>query len=74
MLPVPAKNTALNVAKHFLHFDEIEDVLSSLYLFPLTVPLVKKQPSYLEWVLVAVHSTFKARWYAPCATQRAFRF
>jgi hypothetical protein len=61
------------MAKHFLHFDEIEDVLSSLDLLALTVPLVKKQPSYWKWVLVASQA-FKARWYAPCATQQAFRF
>jgi hypothetical protein len=47
------------MAKHFLHFDEIEDVLSSLDLLALTVPLVKKQPSYWKWVLVASHSSLQ---------------
>ena len=47
------------MANHFLHFDEIEDVLSSLDLLVLTVPLVKKQPSYWKWVLVAAHSSLQ---------------
>src|SRR5262249_3380621 len=37
----------------------IEDVLSSLDLLALTVPLVKKQPSYWKWVLVASHSSLQ---------------
>jgi|SRR5579884_138284 len=40
----------------YVQFDELEDVLSSLDLLALTVPLVKEQPSYWKWVIIAAHS------------------
>ena len=40
----------------YLRFDEVEDVLTSLDLLALTVPLLKKQPGYWKWVAVAAHS------------------
>jgi hypothetical protein len=48
-----------NMPKHFLRFDEIEDVLSSLELLALTVPLVRKQASHWKWVMVAAHSSLQ---------------
>jgi hypothetical protein len=47
------------MARDFLYFDEIEDVLSSLDLLALTVPLVKRQRSYWKWVMVAAHSSLQ---------------
>lgn len=44
------------MAKHFLHFDEIEDVLSSLDLLALVSPLADKQPSYWKWAIIAAHA------------------
>jgi hypothetical protein len=41
--------------KQFLHFDEIEDVLSSLDLLGLVAPLVSEQPSYWKWAIIAAH-------------------
>jgi len=43
------------MAKSYLHFDEIEDVLSSLDLLALVMPLVAKQPSYWKWAIIAAH-------------------
>lgn len=44
------------MTKQYLRFDEIEDVLSSVDLLALIVPLLKRQPSYWKWVIVAAHS------------------
>jgi hypothetical protein len=43
------------MAKRFVRFDEIEDVLSSLDLLALVVPLLKREPSYWKWVIIAAH-------------------
>jgi hypothetical protein len=45
-----------NTRKDYIHFDEFEDVLSSLDLVALVVPVVNKHPSYWKWVLVAAHA------------------
>ncbi len=47
------------MAKHLLHFDEIEDVLSSLDLLALVLPLVRNQLSYWKWTIVAAHAGFQ---------------
>jgi hypothetical protein len=39
-----------------VYFNEIEDVLSSLDLLTLVAPLVRKQPSYWKWVIIAAHA------------------
>jgi integrase-like protein len=39
-----------------VYFNEIEDVLSSLDLLALVAPLVRKQPSYWKWVIIAAHT------------------
>jgi hypothetical protein len=39
-----------------VYFNEIEDVLSSLDLLALVAPLVRKQPSYWKWVIIAAHA------------------
>lgn len=44
------------MTKNYLHFDEIEDVLSSLDLLALVMPLVNRQPSYWKWVIIAAHA------------------
>jgi hypothetical protein len=45
--------------KDYLHFDEIEDVLSSLDLLALVGGLVRKNPSYWKWVIVAAHDALQ---------------
>lgn len=47
------------MAKLYLRFDEIEDVLSSLDLLALVAPLMRKQPSYWKWVIVSAHAGFQ---------------
>jgi hypothetical protein len=42
-------------ARDYLRFDAIEDVLSSLDLLALVAGLVRKQPSYWKWMIVAAH-------------------
>lgn len=44
------------MTKHFLHFDEIEDVLSSLDLLAVVVPLLRRHPSYWKWAVIAAHA------------------
>jgi hypothetical protein len=44
------------MTKKFVQFDEIEDVLSSLDLLALVLPLVRTQPSYWKWTIVAAHA------------------
>ena len=43
----------------YLYFDEIEDVLSSVDLLAMIVPLVDEQPSYWKWIIVAAHSALQ---------------
>jgi hypothetical protein len=45
--------------KQFIHFDEIDDVLSSLDLLSLVVPLAKREPSYWKWVIIAAHASLQ---------------
>ena len=47
------------MAKQFIRFDEIEDVLSSLDLLSLVVALVNKEPSYWKWVIIAAHASLQ---------------
>jgi hypothetical protein len=47
------------MAKQYLRFDEMEDVLASLDLLALVVPLVNKQPSYWKWVILAAHAALQ---------------
>jgi hypothetical protein len=47
------------MATSYLRFDEIEDVLASLDLLALVVPLVNKQPSYWKWVILAAHAALQ---------------
>jgi hypothetical protein len=42
--------------KEYLHFDEIEDVLSSLDLLAMVIPLVNTQTSYWKWTIIAAHA------------------
>jgi hypothetical protein len=42
-----------------IHYDEIEDVLASLDLLALILPLAGKQPSLWKWVIIAAHSSFQ---------------
>lgn len=44
------------MSKQYLHFDEIEDVLSSVDLLALSVPLLKRQQSYWKWAIIAAHA------------------
>jgi len=44
------------MSKKYLRFDEIEDVLSYADLLTLIIPLLKRQPSYWKWVIIAAHS------------------
>jgi hypothetical protein len=46
-------------AKDYLRFDEIEDVLSSLSLLALVAGLIRKQPSYWKWMIVAAHDALQ---------------
>ena len=46
-------------AKDYLRFDAIEDVLSSLDLLALVAGLVRKQPSYWKWMIVAAHGALQ---------------
>ena len=57
-MPRPAAQSPIRalIVKQYLHFDEIEDVLSSLDLLALAVPLVNKQPSYWKWAILAGHA------------------
>lgn len=44
------------MAKEYVRFDEIEDVLSSLDLLALVIPLAKKRPTFWKWIIIAAHS------------------
>ena len=44
------------MSKFYLRFDEIEDVLSSVDLLTLCVPLVTRKPSYWKWAIMASHT------------------
>lgn len=46
-------------SEHYLRFDEIEGVLSSLDLLALVAGLVRKQPAYWKWVIVAAHDALQ---------------
>jgi hypothetical protein len=43
------------MAKQFVRFDEIDDVLSSLDLLALVAPLLRREPSYWKWAIIAAH-------------------
>lgn len=47
------------MAREYIRFDEIEDVLSSLDLLALAAPFVTKQPSYWKWTIVSAHDAFQ---------------
>jgi hypothetical protein len=47
------------MGKQYVRFDEIEDVLSSLDLLALSLPLTHKQPSYWKWVIISAQSAFQ---------------
>lgn len=46
-------------SEHYLRFDEIEDVLSSLNLLVLVARLVRKHPAYWKWIIVAAHDALQ---------------
>lgn len=43
----------------YLHFDEIDDVLSSVDLLALVVPLANEQPSYWKWIIITAHAALQ---------------
>ena len=53
------RGTMTPMTDEYLYFDEIEDVLSSVDLLAMIVPLVDEQPSYWKWIIVAAHSALQ---------------
>jgi hypothetical protein len=47
------------MSKDFVRVDQIEDVLSSLDLLTLVLPLTRKQASYWKWAIIAAHCGFQ---------------
>src|SRR5258707_23251 len=45
--------------KGYVRFDEIEIVLSSLDLLALVVGLVRKNPSFWKWAIIAAHDALQ---------------
>lgn len=45
--------------KQYLHFDEVGDVLSSLDLLAMVVPLLDKHPSFWKWAIIAEHASLQ---------------
>jgi hypothetical protein len=43
----------------YLHFDEIEDVLSSVDLLALVIPLADEQPNYWKWIIITAHAALQ---------------
>ena len=43
----------------YLRFDEIEDVLSSMDLLALVVPLVDEQAGYWKWIIISAHAALQ---------------
>jgi hypothetical protein len=48
-----------DASNEYVHFDEIEDVLSSVDLVALTAPLVRTNPSFWKWVIIGAHSALQ---------------
>jgi hypothetical protein len=44
------------MGKHYIRFDEIEDVLTSVDLLGLIVPLAKKNPSHWKWIIIGAQN------------------
>jgi hypothetical protein len=47
------------MGKHYIRFDEIEDVLTSVDLIALTVPLARTKPSYWKWIIIGAQNGFQ---------------
>ena len=47
------------LAKDYVRFDEIDDVLASLDLLVLVARLVRETPSYWKWAIVAAHDALQ---------------
>lgn len=47
------------MGKHYIRFDEIEDVLTSVDLIALTAPLARANPSYWKWIIVGAQNGFQ---------------
>ena len=47
------------MAKQYVRFDEIEDVLSSVDLLALCVPFLDREPSYWKWAIISAHASFQ---------------
>jgi hypothetical protein len=56
---ITVANCRLKMARQYVHFDEVEDVLSSIDLLALCVPLLQKKPSYWKWAIVSAHSALQ---------------
>lgn len=44
------------MGKHYIRFDEIEDVLTSIDLLAHIVPLVKSSPSQWKWIIIGAQN------------------
>ncbi|MGT2439607.1 hypothetical protein ACU4GH_31775 [Bradyrhizobium betae] len=44
------------MGKHYIRFDEIEDVLTSIDLIALMAPLAKANPSYWKWLIIGAQN------------------
>ncbi|MGC2587743.1 MAG: hypothetical protein WA445_15935 [Pseudolabrys sp.] len=47
------------MAKQYVRFDEIEDVLSSVDLLALCVPFLDREPSYWKWAIISAHASLQ---------------
>jgi hypothetical protein len=53
------KGPRYSASKDYVHFNEVEDVLSSTDLMALVAPLIGKKPSYWKWMIVATHNALQ---------------
>jgi hypothetical protein len=44
----------------YIYFDEIEDVLASLDLIALLLPLLRESPQHWKWMIVAAHDALQS--------------
>jgi hypothetical protein len=56
---VAATEEATAPSKEYVHFDEREDVLSSLELLTAIAPLVEHRPQLWKWMIVGAHSALQ---------------
>lgn len=47
------------MGKHFIRYDEIEDVLTSIDLIAIIAPLAKASPSYWKWLIIGAQSALQ---------------